>query len=185
MQELSMNVLDVAENSVAAGATLITIALTIDSAAMCQTLCIADNGKGMTQDMVQKVTDPFCTSRTTRKVGLGLPFLKMAAEMTGGTMQIDSTLGVGTTVTAQFTLGHIDLMPLGDMAASVAGLIQCNPDIDFVYTVTADGEEACVDTRELRAVLDGVPFSVPEIALWVQEFIRENTETLLQRSIAL
>ena len=129
-----MNVLDVAENSVAAGATLVAITLSIDTAAKRMTLTITDNGKGMPPEMAARVTDPFCTTRKTRKVGLGLPFLKMAAEMTGGALSIESTVGKGTCVTAWFTLGHIDLAPLGDMSATVAGLIQCSPDIDFVYT---------------------------------------------------
>jgi len=160
MQELSMNVLDVAENSVAAGATLVAITLSIDTAAKRMTLTITDNGKGMPPEMAARVTDPFCTTRKTRKVGLGLPFLKMAAEMTGGALSIESTVGKGTCVTAWFTLGHIDLAPLGDMSATVAGLIQCSPDIDFVYTVQADGEQFAADTRELRAVLDGVPLGI-------------------------
>ena len=117
-----MNVLDVAENSVAAGATLVAITLSIDTAAKRMTLTITDNGKGMPPEMAARVTDPFCTTRKTRKVGLGLPFLKMAAEMTGGALSIESTVGKGTCVTAWFTLGHIDLAPLGDMSATVAGL---------------------------------------------------------------
>ena len=115
------------------------------------------------------MTDPFCTTRKTRKVGLGLPFLKMAAEMTGGALSIESTVGKGTCVTAWFTLGHIDLAPLGDMSATVAGLIQCSPDI----------------TRELRAVLDGVPLSEPSVALWLREYLAENTEQLLQKENAV
>ena len=116
-----MNVLDVAENSVAAGATLVAITLSIDTAAKRMTLTITDNGKGMPPEMAARVTDPFCTTRKTRKVGLGLPFLKMAAEMTGGALSIESTVGKGTCVTAWFTLGHIDLAPLGDMSATVGG----------------------------------------------------------------
>ena len=176
MQELSMNVLDVAENSVAAGATLVAITLSIDTAAKRMTLTITDNGKGM---------PPEVAARKTRKVGLGLPFLKMAAEMTGGALSIESTVGKGTCVTAWFTLGHIDLAPLGDMSATVAGLIQCSPDIDFVYTVQADGEQFAADTRELRAVLDGVPLSEPSVALWLREYLAENTEQLLQKENAV
>ena len=176
MQELSMNVLDVAENSVAAGATLVALTLSIDTAAKRMTLTITDNGKGMPPEMAARVTDPFCTTRKTRKVGLGLPFLKMAAEMTGGALSIESTVGKGTCVTAWFTLGHIDLAPLGDMSATVA---------DFVYTVQADGEQFAADTRELRAVLDGVPLSEPSVALWLREYLAENTEQLLQKENAV
>lgn len=180
-----MNVLDVAENSVAAGATLTQITLAAESAKHLLTLTIRDNGKGMPPEMVKTVTDPFCTSRTTRKVGLGLPLLKMAAELTGGGLSIESKVGEGTCVTATFTLGHIDLAPLGDIAATVAGLIQCNPDVDFVFTLAVDGERFAADTREMRALLEGVPFSEPAVAIWVQDYLRENTELILKRSTAL
>ena len=180
-----MNVLDVAQNAVAAGASLTQISLAIDTAQRRLELVIADNGKGMPPEVAARVTDPFYTTRTTRKVGLGLPFLKMAAELTGGGLQLASKVGVGTTVRAWFTLGHIDLAPLGDMAATVAGLIQCNPDIDFVYTVDAVGGHFCADTRELREILDGVPLSEPSVALWLREYLAENTEPLLKRSNAV
>ena len=180
-----MNVLDVAENSVAAGAALTHITLAADTKRRLLTLTIADNGRGMSPEMAARVTDPFCTTRKTRKVGLGLPFLKMAAELTGGGLSLTSELGKGTTVTATFTLGHIDLAPLGDMAGTVAGLIQCNPERDFVYTVETDGESFTADTRELREVLDGVSLAEPSVALWVREYLRENTEPILKRSNAI
>ena len=99
---------------------------------------------------------------------MGLPFLKMAAEMTGGGLSITSQPGRGTRVCAQFGLHHIDRAPLGDMASTIAGLIQCSPDIDFVYT------------REMRAVLGGVPLSEPSVAQWIREFIEENTQPILE-----
>lgn len=180
-----MNVLDVAQNSVTAGATLIRITLEAGEEQGLLTLTIADNGKGMTAETLAHVTDPFYTTRKTRKVGLGLPFLKMSAEMTGGTLAIESEVGKGTVVTASFGLHHIDRAPLGDIASTVAGLIQCSPDIDFVYTVQADGEQFAADTRELRAVLDGVPLSEPSVALWLREYLAENTEQLLQKENAV
>ena len=180
-----MNVLDVAENSVAAGAQTTQITLVADTVQRRLTLTIADDGKGMPPEMVKTVTDPFCTTRKTRKVGLGLPFLKMAAELTGGQLSIASEVGKGTVVTAWFTLGHIDLAPLGDMAGTVASLIQCNPARDFVYTVETDGEAFTADTRKLREVLDGVSLAEPAVALWVRDYLRENTEPILKRSNAL
>jgi len=118
-----MNLLDVAENSVAAGAKLVHIGLAVDEKARRLRLVITDDGKGMDPELAKRVTDPFCTSRTSRKVGLGLPFLKMAAELTGGQLTLESEQGKGTTVTALFCTDHIDMPPLGDVAASVAGLI--------------------------------------------------------------
>ena len=181
-----MNVLDIAENSVAAGAKLIEITLVIDTGAKLLTLSVADNGKGMPPQMLETVTDPFTTSRTTRKVGMGLPLLKMAAEQTGGKLDIKSTQNVGTVVTATFTLGHIDLMPVGDMASTIATLIQCNPDTDFVFTAKADGDSFTADTREMRVILGGdVSFAVPQVALWLNEYLAENTKEILKRSTVL
>ena len=185
MRELSLNVLDIAQNSISAGAKLIEIDIREDTAKRLLTIRIADDGCGMTREKLKSVIDPFYTTRTTRKVGMGVPLFRMAAEMTGGALSIESTVGKGTCVTAWFTLGHIDLAPLGDMSATVAGLIQGSPDIDFVYTVQADGEQFAADTRELRAVLDGVPLSEPSVALWLREYLAENTEQLLQKENAV
>ena len=145
-----MNVLDVAQNSVAAGAKLVQITLEADEARDTLLLAIEDDGHGMTSAAAQRAADPFYTTRTTRKVGLGLPFLKMAAEMTGGGFSITSQPGRGTRVCAQFGLHHIDRAPLGDMASTIAGLIQCSPDIDFVYTVRAAGGVLCRHARDAR-----------------------------------
>lgn len=180
MQELSMNVLDIAENSVRAGAALVEISIWQNTAQNLQTLVIKDNGKGMDEAMLQRVTDPFCTTRTTRKVGLGLPFLKMAAEMTGGDLTIQSTPGQGTTVTATFTLGHIDLMPLGDMPATISVLAQCNPHINFVYRFCHDEKTFTFDTREAREILGDVPLSEPAVALFIRDYIKEQMQSIEQ-----
>lgn len=181
-----MNVLDIAENSVAAGAKLVKITLAIDTDARLLTLTVADDGKGMPPEVLETVTDPFTTSRTTRRVGMGLPLLKMAAEQTGGTLEIESRENVGTVVTAYFTLGHIDLMPVGDMASTIATLVQCNPETDFVFTAEADGESFTADTREMRVILGGdVSFAVPQVALWMNEYLAENTNEILKRSTVL
>ena len=182
MQELSMNVLDVAENSVAAGSTLTTIAVEIDTAGKKLAVTIADNGRGMSQETVKKAADPFYTTRTTRRVGLGLPFFREAAESAGGTFSIRSELGKGTTVSATFALGNIDLAPLGDMSGTIISLVQCNPDIDFIYRVRSDGDTFTMDTRELRAILGDVPLSTPQVAVLLRSYLEENTENLLKRS---
>lgn len=173
-----MNVLDVAQNSVSAGATLIEITVDEQPQSDRLTILIRDNGCGMSEEMIARVTDPFFTTRTTRKVGLGVPFLKMAAEMTGGKLAIDSTVGVGTIVTATFGLSHIDRMPLGDIAATVCSLVQCNPTLDFTYTCRLGEEDFTADTREFRAALEGVPLSNPEVLVFIGDLIRENTAEL-------
>ncbi|MEG1942613.1 MAG: ATP-binding protein, partial [Angelakisella sp.] len=180
MQELSLNVLDVAQNSVKAGAPLITITVEEDTAADRMTITIGDNGCGMTEEQVQRVIDPFYTTRTTRKVGLGVPFFKMAAEICGGSFTLESHVGQGTTVTAVFVRSSIDRMPLGDMAATMTALIGGNPSIDFVYTRRIDGRELTADTREFREVLAGVPLDTPEVLAFITEYINENTTEILQ-----
>lgn len=174
--------LDIAQNSVRANATLISITVDEQPAKDLLTITIADNGCGMDAEQLKKVVDPFFTTRTTRKVGLGIPFFKMAAEMSGGAFQIDSTVGSGTTVTATFGLHHIDRMPLGDIAATVCSLIQCNPQIDFVYTYILGDAQFAADTREFRQILDGVPLENPEIISYIASYIRENTEELLKQN---
>ncbi|MDL2324220.1 ATP-binding protein [Ruminococcaceae bacterium OttesenSCG-928-A16] len=173
-----MNILDIAENSVRAGSSNIEITLAQDTAQNSQTLVIKDDGKGMDAEMVQSVTDPFCTTRTTRKVGLGLPFLKMAAELTGGTLQIESAPGVGTTVTASFVLNHIDLAPLGNMGSTIATLVQCNPQLNFMYTFAKNNSRFVFDTREVRQILGDIPLSAPSVAIFIRDYITEQTEAV-------
>jgi anti-sigma regulatory factor (Ser/Thr protein kinase) len=186
MQELSMNVLDVAQNSVAAGAKLIEISLEIDTPERRLLIVIADDGCGIDSEMLKTVTDPFTTSRKTRRVGLGLPFLKEAAESTGGALSITSSPGVGTKVEALFTLGHIDLMPIGDIAGTITTLVQFTPGTDFIFTARADESSFTVDTRELRELLGpDVGFDVPEVARWLNEYLQENTAEFLKRSIII
>lgn len=174
MQELSLNILDVAQNSVKARASLITIAVDEDAAADLLRIAITDNGCGMTPEVLAQVTDPFYTTRTTRKVGLGVPLLKMGCEMTGGSFSIESEPGKGTAVLAQLGLSHIDRSPLGDICSTIVSLIQCNPDIDFVYTHRTEKGEFSADTREFRAVLEGIPLSSPEVVAFIRAYIGEH-----------
>lgn len=174
MPEISLNVLDVAENSTKAGATLVSIRVDADTEADQLAITIEDNGCGMTPEQTAQVTDPFFTSRTTRKVGLGVPFFKYAAESTGGSFSIESQVGVGTTVTAVFVLSHIDRMPLGDMASTIHTLVAYHPDTDFVYQYCYNHREFTLDTREFREILGDVPFSEPEISAYILDYLTEN-----------
>ena len=148
MKELSLNVLDIAKNSVKAGAANIGIIITETDDEM--KIEITDDGCGMTDEMLQRVTDPFCTTRTTRKVGLGIPFYKLAAEQTGGSLSIVSKTKTsesdtsGTTVTAVFIKTHIDCLPLGDIVSTVCTLIQGSPNIDFEFSHTYKDKIASV-----------------------------------------
>ena len=179
MQELSLNILDIAENSVKAGAALVTVGVCYRPAQDRLTVTIADDGCGMDAETLQKVTDPFYTTRTTRRVGLGVPFFRMAAELTGGGLTIQSEVGKGTAVTAVFGLTSIDRMPLGDMNGTIAALVQCNPGTDFVYTYRVDGREMRLDTREFREVLGDLPLDDPQVLSFLRDYLAENTEELL------
>ncbi|WP_101876218.1 ATP-binding protein [Lachnoclostridium edouardi] len=178
MTEIALNILDVAENSTRAGASLVTIRVEADTEKDALTVVIKDNGCGMTEEQVNHVTDPFFTTRTTRKVGLGVPFFKYAAESTGGSFTIQSEVGTGTVVTAVFVLSHIDRMPLGDITSTIHTLVVYHPDIDFCYTYQFDNKSFTLDTREFRQILGGVPLNTPEVSEYIMDYLTENkTET--------
>ncbi|MBR3941852.1 MAG: sensor histidine kinase [Clostridia bacterium] len=174
MKELSLNILDIAQNSISANASLVEISVVKDTKQNLLALTIKDDGKGMAPEFLKNVTDPFTTTRTTRKVGMGIPLLKLASEQAEGQFAIQSEIGVGTVVTATFKLGHIDRVPLGDVAQTISSLVSCNEQIDFLYRHTADGESFLFDTKQIREVLDGVPFNTPEVVLWMQEYINDG-----------
>ncbi len=179
MREISLHILDIVQNSVVAGATKIEVYVTEDIAEDKLTVKIVDNGCGMSKEFLEKVIDPFTTKRTTRKVGLGIPLFKNAAESTDGTFEIQSELGKGTCVTAVFGYSHIDRQPLGDMADTMLGLFTSYENIDFLYRHKIGDEEFEVETAELKNVLDGVSFTTPEVYLWLSEFLKEGESELL------
>lgn len=182
MKELSLNILDITENSVKAGALLTSIIIEEEGNTL--KLTIEDNGSGMSEEILKGVTDPFYTTRTTRKVGMGLPLLKLAAEQTGGFMKVDSTsreadpVNHGTKVEALFYQDSIDFTPLGDVVSTVCTLIQGHPDTDFYFRHRILNQEKDVqvelDTRQLREALDGVPLNEYEVIKWIEEFLQEQ-----------
>ena len=183
MKELSLHILDIVQNSLSAKATLVKIEISESESADKMRIRIEDNGTGMDPALLQRVTDPFATTRTTRKVGLGIPLFKLAAEQAGGTLKITSKLGVGTVVAVEMLRGHIDRSPIGDMAGTLSGLIStlktpillsANAQADFIYTHTTDRGEFTFDTREAREMLGGVPLDTFEVVQWITEYIREG-----------
>lgn len=180
MRELSLNVLDIAQNSISAKASLIEIEVSESTVNKELLIGIYDNGKGMTSEQVSSVTDPFFTTRTTRKVGLGIPFFKMAAEMTGGSFEIQSEVGVGTKVRAKFRTDHVDFTPLGDICSTIVILITMNLSVDFLYRRRIDENEFTVDTRQLKEILGDVPMNEPSIVNWITDYIQENTKQLTE-----
>lgn len=181
MGELSLNILDIAQNSIVAKATLIEIEVDVDKREFL-TITIKDNGVGMDKETLENVTDPFFTSRKTRKIGLGVPLFKQLAEITGGIFDIKSEVGKGTTVKAVFDTTNIDYTPLGDVWDTVALLIQMNKNIDFVYTVKKDGKQFVCDTRQLKEVMDGMSLTDISVVQFIKEYIKENQTEILKRS---
>ncbi|MDO4618863.1 MAG: ATP-binding protein [Clostridia bacterium] len=178
MEELSLHVLDIVQNSISAGAELIEVEIIENEEEDTLTITVTDNGCGMSEEVVSKVTDPFTTGRKTRRVGLGIPLFKLAAEMTGGSFLVESELEKGTKISAVFGLSHIDRQPLGDMASTMHQLIVMNEQTDFLYLHKVGNKEFLLDTREIKKVLDGVSLKEHEVMLWLLDFIKENEESL-------
>jgi len=178
MKELSLNILDIAMNSVKAGAKNILIKLTETAETL--TLIIKDDGCGMSEETVKNVMNPFYTTRTTRSVGLGVPLLKLAAEQTGGEIKIESVSesvnpeNHGTTVTAEFYKNHLDFTPLGDVVSTVTTLIQGSPEREWRFEHVFEGGSVELDTKELREVLGDVPLDNFEVIKWIEEFLKEG-----------
>lgn len=178
MRELSLHILDIVENGITAGGDCIWIE--IDEARKEDQLkiVIRDNGSGMPVEKMKNINDPFITSRTTRRVGLGLSLLAAAAERCDGTLRVDSQPGKGTKVEAIFRYSHIDRAPVGDMAATVTTLLIGNPGIDFVYTHWIDGKDFSLDTRELRNARDDMSLSDPMVIHQLTKSIRSALKAL-------
>ena len=178
MKELSLHLLDIAQNSVTAGATELTLSLVEHNGVL--TMTVADNGCGMTEEFLCQVMDPFTTTRTTRKVGMGLPLLRLTAEQASGTLRVESAPGVGTTTTAVFHTHDIDCPPLGDIAGSLALFLQGTPPtLETRYIHETDAGRFELDTREVKAILgDDVPLSTPDVILWLEDYIAENEAAL-------
>lgn len=178
MNDLSMHILDIVQNSISAGATLIVITVDEDIKNDILLIRIEDNGKGMTPLQVSKLSDPFFTSRTTRKVGMGIPLFKQSAEQSGGGIRIESEVGVGTTVEATFGYSNIDRPPLGDISNAVIILVSSNPDLDFEFIYRYNGEEYEFKTAEVKEILEGMPLNNPSVIKYLSEMLTENVKSL-------
>ena len=184
LTELSLHILDIAENSTRANASFIEIDVTIKPNEDMLSITIVDNGCGMNAEQLAQVTDPFFTTRTTRKIGLGIPFFKQAAESTLGSFSITSILGKGTTVNAVFGYSHIDRMPLGDLNSTIHTLLLMHPECDFLYRYRVNEKMFTLDTREFKEILQGIPFHTPEVSAYIKEYLQEN-ETEINQGILI
>lgn len=182
MRELSLNVLDIAQNSITAGAQRIRILIREDLQRGTLNIRMEDDGCGMTAEQLRHVGDPFFTTRTARRVGLGIPLFKMAAEMTGGSFRVDSVRGAGTKVSAEFCTDHVDMTPLGDINGTVTLLIRCNPDLDFEFRRCVGERSLSLDTALLRGELgENVPLCDNDVIQWIAEYLQQETEWLFSK----
>ena len=178
MRDLSLHILDLAQNSVRANAALVEIMVSVDESRLI-TITIRDDGSGMSDELKERVTSPFATTRTTRKVGLGIPLMMQNARLAGGDVRIDSTLGQGTTLTAPLHGDSIDCLPLGDLAGTVVSLVSANPERpDFRLSCSSPKGSMDFDTREMRQALGNVPLNEPEITAWMLSAIQEEIEPI-------
>lgn len=180
LEDLSAHMLDIAENSVMAEGKEIRIEVLENREAGMLSFSVEDNGRGMSKEFLSKVTDPFTTTRTTRRVGMGLPFLKQSAELCGGGLDIVSEPGKGTKITASFIMGSIDRPPLGDIPATLMTLIMGSPGIHWIYRHKTGCGEFILDTDEIIEALDGdrEMLRLPEVGLWLREHIKENLDEI-------
>ena len=178
MRDFSLHIMDIIENGLNGGATLIGLTVIEERENNWLRITITDNGRGIPKDMLKKVLDPFYTTRITRRVGLGLSLFREASKRCDGEFSIISEEGKGTQVDATFRLDHIDLPPMGDLASTMTTLIVGNPGVDFVYVHEVEGDTFQLDTRDIRKELDGVEISHPQVVKYIGDTIRESLDEL-------
>lgn len=177
MTELSLHILDIVENSIAAAARLISVIISVVGRML--SIEIVDDGRGMDEALLERVVSPFATTRTTRKVGLGIPMFKQCAEMCGGEFEISSAPGAGTRVRATFELAHVDRPPMGDLSETVAALVVAIPEgCDIELKVSGRAGEFEFATAEIRRIMDGVPITTPEVLSWIKDYVKEGIESV-------
>jgi len=178
MKDLSLHILDIVQNSLVAGATKITVCIREELQANRYIIEVEDNGCGMSQEVLHRVTDPYYTSRSTRKVGLGIPLLKQSAEAAGGSLSITSQPGKGTMLVATFCHNHLDRAPLGDIAGVVVLLAGANPDVRIIFIHQVDDLQYRFDTNDVKATLEGLPISDAGVMRFLKEMINENLNAI-------
>ncbi len=174
MKELSLHILDIVQNSIKAGASKIEIHIDEDTNKNKLSISIKDNGCGMSEEFLKKVRDPFTTTRTTRKMGMGISLFEAAAVQCGGAMDIKSEVGVGTTLSVWFEHDNIDRAPIGDMASTMVTIVSGSPEIEFVYKHTYNGKSFAFETEQIREILGDVPLDTAEVLAWIDGFVREG-----------
>lgn len=178
MKDISLHLMDIAQNSIVAGANLIVFRLFTEGKPAKLIFEIEDNGKGMDKDFLKEVTDPFKTSRTTRKVGLGIPLLKQSSQMAGGELSLQSELLKGTSLRATFDVNHIDRIPLGDVSETMKMLIMANPQVSWIVKFSSEMSDFELDTEEIKRQLDGIPIQNIDVLNWIQNTISNGVRVV-------
>ncbi|HHX61878.1 MAG TPA: sensor histidine kinase [Epulopiscium sp.] len=178
MKELSLHILDIVQNSVRAKATEVEVTISEDLIKNRLEIIIKDNGKGMPKDLVEQIKNPFATTRTTRKVGLGIPLLLEASQRCDGDLQIESEEGVGTTIRVEFTHDHIDRAPMGDVVNTITMLILSSSEIRYIFTYSINNKKFTMDTKEVEEILQGVPINDLSVIKWLEDYLKENIAAL-------
>lgn len=174
MEDISLHILDITQNSIRAGATKVMIEIVEKARENTFVFVISDNGSGMTAEKLSRVHDPFFTTRTTRRVGLGIPLLEQTAEQAGGGLTVTSAPGEGTTVEARYRLDSIDRPPVGDVAATIWTLIITNPRVEFEYRHERDGARFELNTEDLKDKLRRRTLATPQIAKALRKYVADN-----------
>lgn len=178
MKDLSLHLMDLLQNSIAAGANLIEVVISANRKKDILLLRIDDNGKGMDPKLAARIDDPFVTTRNTRKIGLGIPMLKASANLAEGTLRINSIPGKGTTVEATFKISHIDRLPLGDIAQTIVNTLAAYPEVDLVLKLENGRDLFIMKTSEIKERLGEVPVSEFSVLFWLKDFINEGVKTI-------
>jgi hypothetical protein len=178
LREMSLHIMDIIENGIAAQADLVTLSIVEDRKDNSLRITITDNGRGIPAETLDKVLDPFYTTRKTRDVGLGLSLFRETSKRCDGNFDIISTVGKGTRVEASFRIDHIDLPPMGELSMSLTALIMGNPDVDFDYTHVVDGEIFHLDTRQVKDELEGLEINHPQVIQYIADVMRESLAEL-------
>jgi len=173
MRDFSLHILDIAENSIDAGAKLVSIEMVEDTASDVFTLRVTDDGRGMDEELMKKVEDPFFSMKP-KNFGLGIPLLAQAARQCDGDLKINSEPGKGTEVVAEFKASHIDMKPLGDMASTMVTLLAGHPEVDYSLKCSSDGESYEFRTSDIRAELGDVPINLPDVLKLIREDIKDG-----------
>lgn len=178
LAELSMHIIDIVQNSISAGAHLIAVNILDDKEKDIIVIEVKDDGRGMDADLIKRVQDPFYTTKSHKKVGLGIPLFKQTAEHCDGSFEITSEPAKGTSIRATFKRSHVDLPPMGNLKDTILTLVVGEPSVDFVFNISFDGNHLFLDTREIKEELQDVPINHPEVIKFLREYLEENLKTM-------